>query len=68
MDQLLTVDTEEKLTQVQYDLSAHERCVAHTLSLVACTDIDKYLLTPQNLRTIYRSSLAKCSAVWNKVN
>ena len=68
MDQMLTVDTENDLTQVQYDLPAHERCAAHTLSLIVTTDIDKYLSTSPVSRNIYRSSFAKCSVVWNKTS
>ena len=30
VDQLLTMETEDELTQAQYNLPSHERCAAHT--------------------------------------
>ena len=60
VDQLFTMETEDELTQVQYNLPSHEKCAAHTFNLVAGTDIDKYLSTSPVSRNLYRSLLAKC--------
>ena len=59
---ILTLEQEnmDDLTQVEYDLPAHERCAAHTMNLVASSDITKSLLSsPTHL-------FAECSALWNK--
>ena len=64
----LEQDDMDDLTQVEYDLPAHERCAAHTMNLVASSDIPKSLSSSPLSRTVYRSSFAKCSALWNKAH
>ena len=71
--ELLTLDMEQMnndndLTQVQYKLPPHYRCAAHKMNLIACKDVDKYLLCSSTFRSAYRSSFAKSSDLWHKAS
>ena len=51
---------------LQLQLPAHFRCAAHALNLIASIDITKGQKTREC--THLRSSITKCSALWNRVS
>uniref|UniRef100_A0A3B4FFG1 Uncharacterized protein n=1 Tax=Pundamilia nyererei TaxID=303518 RepID=A0A3B4FFG1_9CICH len=49
-------------------LLPQQRCASHTLSLVSCNDVDKWLLSQSETKAVYRSATTKCTGLWNKTS
>uniref|UniRef100_H3AHN9 BED-type domain-containing protein n=1 Tax=Latimeria chalumnae TaxID=7897 RepID=H3AHN9_LATCH len=50
-----------------FQLPKHQRCAAHTLSLIAAYDIYQHL-SCTSTSAVYHLLIAKCSALWNKAS
>uniref|UniRef100_A0A8C4H9B9 HAT C-terminal dimerisation domain-containing protein n=1 Tax=Dicentrarchus labrax TaxID=13489 RepID=A0A8C4H9B9_DICLA len=47
-------------------LPPHHRCASHTINLISINDVEKYLTSNAESKAVYRSSTAKCTALWTK--
>ncbi|KAF2365032.1 Zinc finger BED-type [Trinorchestia longiramus] len=64
--EFIAFDDMEKGSEGGYiKLPRQRRCAAHTLNLVASSDIDEKLM-PEAFMKAYRSAIAKAQALWNK--
>uniref|UniRef100_A0AAZ1X2X1 BED-type domain-containing protein n=1 Tax=Oreochromis aureus TaxID=47969 RepID=A0AAZ1X2X1_OREAU len=50
----------------QLSLPPHRRCASHTINIICTHDVEKHLTTNAESRAVYRSSTAKCTALWTK--
>ncbi|KAJ8011289.1 hypothetical protein DPEC_G00056600 [Dallia pectoralis] len=50
----------------QLSLPPHHRCASHTINLISTNDVNKYLTSNAESKAVYRSSTAKCTALWTK--
>ncbi|XP_067267095.1 zinc finger BED domain-containing protein 4-like [Chanodichthys erythropterus] len=58
---------QEEEEELNFFLPPHHRCAAHTLNLIATTDLDKAASQGVS-RKLYRSAMSKCAAIWNKAH
>uniref|UniRef100_A0A8C6LKI7 HAT C-terminal dimerisation domain-containing protein n=1 Tax=Nothobranchius furzeri TaxID=105023 RepID=A0A8C6LKI7_NOTFU len=55
-------------TEGQFSLPPHYRCASHTINLISTSDVEKHLNSSAETKSVYRSSMAKCSALWTKAS
>ncbi|XP_061566628.1 uncharacterized protein LOC133454792 [Cololabis saira] len=49
-------------------LPPHLRCASHTMNLIMCTDVEKWLLSTPETKAVYRNATTKCTGLWNKAS
>ncbi len=52
----------------QLSLPPHHRCASHTINIISTSDVEKYLTSNAESKAVYRSSTAKCIALWTKAS
>lgn len=65
---LIMADTEDTNTEDLIILPPHQRCVSHTLNLIAVKDTEKLLEDDVLYKKKYRAIFAKLSKLWSEQN
>ena len=63
---LSAILSDQNESEGQLSLPPHHRCASHTINIISTTDVEKYLSSNAESRAVYRSSTAKCTALWTK--
>uniref|UniRef100_A0A9J7XLQ1 BED-type domain-containing protein n=1 Tax=Cyprinus carpio carpio TaxID=630221 RepID=A0A9J7XLQ1_CYPCA len=66
-DVYAVLQEEQEEEELNVFLPLHHQCAAHTLNLIATTDLDKAASQGVS-RKLYRNAMSKCAAIWNKAN
>lgn len=61
------LSTETHGGDVRFTLPPHW-CALHTINLISTGDVEKYLSSSADTKAVYRSSIAKCTALWTKTS
>uniref|UniRef100_A0A3P9IX79 HAT C-terminal dimerisation domain-containing protein n=1 Tax=Oryzias latipes TaxID=8090 RepID=A0A3P9IX79_ORYLA len=71
-EDVLFTDIAEALTSVSDEghitLPPHYRCASHTINLISTSDVEKYLTSSPTTKSVYRVTIAKCTALWTKAS
>uniref|UniRef100_A0A3P9IQU6 HAT C-terminal dimerisation domain-containing protein n=1 Tax=Oryzias latipes TaxID=8090 RepID=A0A3P9IQU6_ORYLA len=71
-EDVLFTDIAEALTSVSDEghitLPPHYRCASHTINLISTSDVEKYLKSSPTTKSVYRVTIAKCTALWTKAS
>ncbi|XP_056455754.1 uncharacterized protein LOC130389804 isoform X1 [Gadus chalcogrammus] len=65
---LQDMNVDEDVEEDVVTLPPHHRCASHTANLISCSDVDKWLLSRPDIKSVYRSATSKCAALWNKAS
>uniref|UniRef100_A0A3Q2D1X7 BED-type domain-containing protein n=1 Tax=Cyprinodon variegatus TaxID=28743 RepID=A0A3Q2D1X7_CYPVA len=67
LPELLSAEHESD-AEAKVVLPPHHSCSSHTINLISTNNVEKYLTSNADSKVVYRSSTAKCSALWTKAS
>ncbi|KAM3605630.1 uncharacterized protein V6R79_002372 [Siganus canaliculatus] len=64
------LDQQKNITEQQGRIGMLEYpwCSSHTMNIISTNEVDKYLASQAESKAVYKSSTAKCTALWSKAS